>query len=72
MSTKVPIYLKLGRRKGKKQLWDLLRLDTISLVGADRLLHTHEQRHRGTRVNARGQPAHGKKNLLGLRVQLSL
>lgn len=39
MSTKVPIYLKLGRRKDKKQLWDLLCLDTISLVGADRLLH---------------------------------
>ena len=27
MSTKVPIYLKLGSRKGKKKLWDLLRLD---------------------------------------------
>lgn len=61
MSTKVPIYLKLGRRKGKKKPWDL----------ADRLMRMHEQRHRGTRVNARGEPTHGKKNL-GLRVQPSL
>lgn len=33
MSTKVPIYMKLGSRKDKKKLWDLLRLDRSAWWG---------------------------------------